>query len=237
MKLPKILIFTAIYTEKDYSLPKFIKCLRELKYPKESYKHIFVDNSKDEVYVNSLRIKYPEFDFRHTARGNNTREALTRAQNYARKEFLDEDYKYFMSIESDIYFPPDTIYRLLKHGKDIISAYYDIGDRAKGQRHPVFTIPDWSDTLKAWGTRLLKAEEVPEYRYNGLKQVQAAGMGCCLMHRRIIEMFPFYYDPRFNAHSDVYFFNNVFMKRIPVYADTDIFCEHENSNWNLVKDR
>ena len=181
--------------------------------------------------------KYPEFDFRHVERGNNTREALTRAQNYARKECLDGDYSYLMSIESDIYFPPDVIYKLLRHGKDVISAYYDIGDRNKGIRHPVFTIPEYSEELKAYGTRLLKPEEVHEYRNNGLKQVQAAGMGCCLMHRRIISMFPFYYDPRFNAHSDVYFFNNVFMKRIPVFADTDVYCDHENIRWEDVKDR
>lgn len=162
---------------------------------------------------------------------------MTRAQNYARKECLDGDYSYLMSIESDIYFPPDVIYKLLRHGKDVISAYYDIGDRNKGIRHPVFTIPEYSEELKAYGTRLLKPEEVHEYRNNGLKQVQAAGMGCCLMHRRIISMFPFYYDPRFNAHSDVYFFNNVFMKRIPVFADTDVYCDHENIRWEDVKDR
>jgi len=235
--IPKILIFTPIYEAKDYSMDKFVKCLRLLNYPKDRYKHIFVDNSKDESYVNSLKIRFPDMDFRHTERGNNTREALTRAQNYARKECLDGDYNYLMSIESDIYFPSDVIFRLLRHGKDVISAYYDIGDRNKGVRHPVFTIPEFSKELNAWGTRLLKPEEVPNYRYNGLQRVQAAGMGCCLMHKDVIKMFPFYYDMRFNAHSDVYFFNNVFMKRIPVFADTDLFCEHENTRWEDVKDR
>jgi hypothetical protein len=238
MKIPKVLIFTPIYDGKDYSIPKFIKCLRELNYPKDSYKHIFIDNSKDESYVNSLREKYPDFDFRYVGRGNNTRESLARAQNYARRIILDSDeYQYLMSIESDIYFPKDVIWKLLRHGKQIVSAYYDIGDRSKGIRHPVFTVPDFSEELRAFGTRLLKPEEVPEYRNNGLKRVQAAGMGCCLMYKDVLKLHPFYYDPRFNAHSDVYFFNKMFEHGIPVFADTDVYCEHENSKWSDVKDR
>jgi cellulose synthase/poly-beta-1,6-N-acetylglucosamine synthase-like glycosyltransferase len=237
MNFPKILIFTPIYDGKDYSINTFVKHLKELKYPKDRYRHIFVDNSKDETYVSSLRKRFPEFDFHYVGRGNNTREALARAQNYARKIMLDGDYSYLMSIESDIYFPPDTIYRLLKHGKTVISAYYDIGDRSKGIRHPVFTVPDFSKELNAYGTRLLTIQEVPQYRNNGLKKVQAAGMGCCLMHRDAVKLHAFYYDPRFNAHSDVYFFNKMFEHQIEVFADTDLYCEHMNSDWKKVQDR
>ena len=231
MKVPKVLIFTPIYREKDYCLLEFVKRARQINYP--NFKQIYIDNSVGTSYTD--RLKKLGLEAYHIERGNNTREALARAQQFARKIAIEEDYDYLFSLESDIMVEPDILTRLMKHGKPVITALYHIGN--KPVRIPCITVPYFEETIQAWGTKLLPKEEWDDYYHKGVKQVQAGGFGTCLIHKDIFKKFPFTYDPRFKAHSDVYFFNACFNNRIPVYVDTDIVCPHENSDWSKVKNR
>jgi len=239
MQLPKVLVFTPVYEKKDYSLNRFLKHVSKIKYPKDRIEHIFIDNSATDEYYKSIKRKVEAFGFKiyHIERGANSREALARSQNFARRQALNKDYDYLFSIESDIYVPEDVLIKLLTHGKDVVTALYHIGDREKGQRVPCITLPEWSETLNAWGTRLLRKEEFELYTNIGLIQVQAGGMGVCLMSKLAFESTPFFYDPRFQGHSDIYFFNKMFMHHIGVFVDTNIICEHENTPWDTVEDR
>jgi len=233
MKLPRVLVFTIIYEAKEYCLDEFLKHSKAINYP--NIRHIFVDNSTTTDFYKKL--KGMGLEAYHVERGANSREALARSQNFARKIALDENYDYLFSLESDIMCPPDIIQNLMKHSKDIISGVYYIGDKSKGVRVPCITLPKFNEELGAFGTRLLFKEEFPQYLNKGLKQVQAGGMGCTLIYKRVLKRIPFTYDPRFTGHSDIYFFNEAFRKKIPVFVDTDIYCEHDNINWDTVDDR
>jgi len=233
MKLPKVLIFTITYEGKDYALEEFMEHCSKINYP--NYRHIFIDNSNNPHYVDRLREK--GLEAYHTERGNNSREALARSQNVARRIALNEGYDYILSIESDIMCPPDVVERLLKHAKPVVTGFYYIGDREKGQRVPCITILKWNEELGAYGTRLLFIDEWEDYTNKGLKKVAAGGMGVCLIKRNVFEKFAFTYDTRLKGHSDIYFFNECFRQKIPVYVDTDLYCEHKNSKWTDVKDR
>jgi len=233
MKLPKVLIFTPIYEAKDYSLEEFLKHTEALTYPNK--RHIFIDNSETDEYYHKLKKR--GLDVYYVGRGNNSREAISRGQNFARKIALEENYPYIFSLESDIMCPPDIVQRLMSRGKDVISGLYHIGDRSKGVRVPCITIKKWNENLAAFGTRLLNPEEWDDYNNKGVKQVQAAGMGCCLIHKNAFKRVAFTYDPRLKGHSDIYFFNDMFRMRIPVYVDTDVYCDHQNVNWTTVEDR
>lgn len=234
-KLPKVLVFTPIYEAKDYCLDKFLEQCGKLNYP--NYEHIFVDNSATKKYYYDLQGKLKEhgIEVYHVARGNNSREALARAQQYARKKFLEGDYEYLLSLESDIMAPEDTIQRLILACKPVVTGLYTIGNEKI--RIPCITLKEFNQQLGAWGTRLLKPEEFKQFRNSGLVSVAAGGMGVCLMKRHVVEKFPFYYDPRFTGHSDIYFFNDCLNNKIPVFVDTDLYCEHDNSDWMAVKDR
>ena len=237
MRLPRVLIFTVTYEGKDYCRERFTEHLESINYPKDYYRHIWIDNSVSEDYFHLLQDKYGTENVFHTLRGANSREALTRCQEMARKLAIKDDYDYLMSLESDILVPPNIIQRLLGHAKKVVSILYFIGDRSKGERIPCLTLPEFSEELGAWGSRLLKPEEFIEYLNVGLVSVHAAGMGGCLISKEVFKDIVFYYDPRFKGHSDIYFFQDCFIKRIPVYVDTDTVCEHLNSSWELVKDR
>lgn len=233
--IPKILVFTPIYDAKDYCLDAFVENCSKFNYP--NYEHIIIDNSKTKKYYYDLQGKLHDTGIKvyHVTRGNNSRESLARAQNFARRYFLEGDYDYLMSLESDIFAPSDTLQRLLLHNKKVVTGWYLIG--TKEVKIPCITIKKFNEHLHAWGTRLLNAQEILEYTRHGLKEVAAGGMGVCLIKRGIVERFKFYYDPRFTGHSDIYFFNDCNNNKVKVYVDTDLTCDHQFSNWMEVQDR
>jgi hypothetical protein len=234
---PKVLVFTPIYDKKDYCFDRFLENCQKFTY--KNYEHIIIDNTSDGgTYFNRLLEKCTPLGIKvyHTERGNSSREALARAQNFARKIFLDGDYDYLMSLESDIFPKPNIIDRFVLHNLDIVTAVYLIGDRSTEQVVPCITIDKKDPVLKTGGTRLLRREERIEYLNKGLKQVAAGGMGCCMMHRNVLEKIAFTYIPGLSAHSDVFFFATARRYHIPVLVDTDVYCEHENSNWKDVVD-
>lgn len=229
----KVLVFTPIYSEKDYCLEEFIANCERIDYP--NYKHIYIDNSKTLDYISKLQSM--GLEAYHVERGNNSREALTRAQNFARNIAIKEGYDFIFSLESDIFCPNDIIQRLIIQGKSVISGLYMIGDRSKGMRHPCITIKKWNKMLNSFGTRLLTVKEAEELPESGLMRVAAGGMGCCLISKEVFTRFPFWFEPRLLGHSDIFFFNDMNNYKIPVYVDLSLYCEHKNSKWTDVKDR
>lgn len=234
MKVSKVLIFTVTYNKKDYCLKDFIASANKLSYPNKH--HIFIDNTDDNgEYLQ--RLKDLGLDAYKTQRGNNSREAIARAQNYARQYAIDNNYDYMFSLESDIFPPEDIIQRLMAWGKDVITGLYFIGQGIYKGRVPCITLPKFSHELKAFGTRLLAPQEFKEYKNNGLKKVAAGGFGCCLIYKDVFKKIRFVYDSRYTGHSDIYFFNDLFRNNIPVFVDTDVICGHDNSDWKDVVDR
>ena len=233
MSLPKVLVFTVTYDGKDYCLDKFLEGLKSLNYP--NYKHIFIDNSEDDSY--SKKLSSMGYDVVHVDRAENTRAGIAKSQNVARRMAIDGDYDYMMSLESDILPPKDCIQRLVSHGKDVVTGLYHIGDLAKGQRVPCITLKSWNETLGAYGTRLLAADEWAKYIYNGLQRVEAGGFGCCMIHNSVFKEIGFYYFDEHQGHSDIFFFNDCFRRKIAVYVDTNIVCEHDNQIWANIKNR
>jgi len=229
----KVLLYTPIYSGKDYCLKEFMENCDKFNYP--DFDHIYVDNSKDKRYLSKL--KTLGLEAYHVERGNNTRESLTRSQNCARKIGIDEGYDFILSLESDIFPPKDFIQKLIMSGKQVITGLYMIGDKSKGQRHPCITLKKWNEVLQAFGTRLLTVEEANNLPKEGLMQVEAGGMGCCLIRRNVFTKYPFWYEPRLQGHSDIFFFNDMHNNNIPVWVDLSLFCEHDNKPWSEVEDR
>ena len=237
MGWPKILVFTPTYAGKDYCLDKFIQNCKKFTYP--NFEHIFLDNTNDQgVYYNKLCRKLKPLGIRvyRILRGNTAREALARAQNKAREIFLEGNYDYLMSLESDIFPASNIMEALIWANKDIVTGLYLIGDKEKG-RTVCVTVPWKNEKTGTMGTQLLPAEDVPQYVNQGLKRVSAGGMGCCLMSRYVVEKIGFTYIPGHEAHSDVFFFNKAMRLGYETWVDTNLTCAHLNSSWDLVADR
>jgi len=249
MKWPKILVVTPIYEAKDYSLDKFLKNAEKIDYP--NYDHVLIDNSANTNYWRSIKGKCAKRGIKvyHVRRGKTSREALTRAQNKGRDLFLEGDYDYFLSLESDIFPPKNALKKLVMWGERVVSAAYLIGHGDK--KLPCATVFHFKEDLGVMGTRLIGVKDHPdkpgkkyidndelnEFCEPGLRHVAAAGMGCCLIARSVLEKIRFMYEPGLQGHSDIYFFNDCVRNKIPAFVDTHIWCYHDNSDWNDVEDR
>lgn len=241
---PKVLVAIPTYEGKDYIFPQCYQAVLNFTYP--NFEFIIMDNTKDINYF--LKLKRRGYKNIHRIpRGDNSRQALANSQNFARKKMLDEGFDYLMFVESDLVPAPDSIERLMQHGKLVCGSLYFLGVNTKV---PCVFLKEYNPSMLAMGTRLVgvhtdaegrqsvNQSEMHEYINKGLKQVHGVGFGNTLFARSIIEQFNFWHDERFdNKHSDVYFYMDLDNAGIPVYVDTDFITPHFPSPWDKVKDR
>lgn len=230
---PKVLVAIPTYEGKDYIFDEMFKCIKSFTYP--NFDFIIIDNTTTMRYT--LRLKRKNIpNVIHVPRGDNSRQALCNAQNYARDKCLSEGYDYLLFVESDLLPPPNTIEILISHNVPVVGVTYFLGT---GQiKVPCIFLREWREDIKASGTRLLRKEEFSDYMFKGLKKVHGTGLGTTLIRRDIVSRYRFWYDERFdNKHSDVYFFMDLDNNNVPVYIDTDLIVDHKPSKWEDVKDR
>lgn len=234
MKPPRVLIFTITYEGKEYCFEEFVKQFDTLSYPKEYYRHVWIDNSEGIEYFELLKSR--GLDVVKCERGNTTREALARSQNVARNIALEEGYDFMLSIESDILNVPSTVVQdLISCGKDVVGCLYPIGHGEN--RIPCVTMPEKGEHGTN-GTRLINKEEIDIVMSNpGLHAVNSCGLGCTLISREVFENIGFYYLPYLRPHSDAWFAIDVWKKGFRIFLNSAIVLDHQNSDWNLVGDR
>lgn len=117
---PKVLVAIPTYEGKDYVFAENFAAVKGFDYP--NYDYVYIDNSKGTSYLKKLRQRGARAV--RVPRGNNSRQALCNAQNYARGKVFSEGYDYLLFVESDLIPRPDTIKRLLKHDKDVVGSLY-----------------------------------------------------------------------------------------------------------------
>ena len=231
--LPKILILTVTYDGKDYCYKPFADSIKKLSYPKKCYHHLWVDNSKDNLYAKKLR--KDGHHVHRVGRGNNARESVARAQEYGRRYAIKNGYDYVFSLESDIMPPQDIIQELLKDAKDIVGALYLIGKA--DYKVPCVTVQEKNPISGLHGTRVLRPEEFNKYYNNGLQQVAHCGLGCTLIKTTVLEQIVFHYFPDLRGYSDIYFANDVNALGYRIFLDTHILVPHHSENSCDVSDR
>ena len=233
MKIPKVLVFTITYEGKDYCFDEFKAQCEKFNYP--NFRHIWIDNSKTLDYYNKLKAE--GLDVYHVERGNNTREALARSQNFARKIALDDGYDFALSLESDILAVPSNIIQyLVGRGKEMVGCFYLIG--GKDYRVPCITVNKKNEAYGLVGTRLINQEETRDILANkGLHAINSCGLGCTLISSEVLEKISFMYYPDLKAHSDVFFANKVWSNGFRIYVDSGIVLDHHNMPWSGVDDR
>lgn len=154
-------------------------------------------------------------DLRGTYLDDN-REGLAREFHYSRRE------KYLLFLDTDHTFPPEYIYALYDNAEindiPIVSALY-YGELQKGQVLPVWF--DWRDREKGW---LTTAGNIDANQ--GLREIVACGMGCCLIRRDVFEAMarvPEWFNSPWNFFGrDPYYYDPE--KRWYAYGEDTCFC-------------
>lgn len=102
------------------------------------------------------------------------------ARNACLRRFLAEsDAEHLLFVDTDISWDPDVIARLMAYDVPIVSAFY-LGRDADGTPYPVGH--SWMRTSGGEQMHRLCFEDM-----QGLVPVAGVGMGCCLIHRDVIE--------------------------------------------------
>lgn len=97
------------------------------------------------------------------------------ARNTACQNMLDNNFTWLFFLDDDVVCPPDTIQRLINHGKDIVSALY--------YRRAAPIVP-CAMTVDAKG----QAQWVTSWNPpNSTIEVDYVGAGALLIHRRVLE--------------------------------------------------
>lgn len=137
-------------------------------------------------------------------------------------------YDYLFAVDSDITFKPDTLKKLLKADKDIISGLYI-------QRKP--------------GQHILELyRQGHNISYNDIKglgtiEIDGCGFGCVLIKSNVFKSIPYPHfvyrsaiDHAQTLSEDVYFCMKARDNGFRIFADTSILCEHLGSTKFIVDD-
>lgn len=227
--LPKILIGIPTYDAKNYCLDAFFQNISEFTYPKSNIEIFVADNSANNKNALLIRDKFKVKTFWKDYTGVPIMEKLADSHNQVRRYFLESDADYLLHLESDIFPPKDVIEQLLWARKPIVTSMYQLFDGA--WRTPCIRIQDkktlhYNDIIFDY-----ELNNFHHYWSDGtIKEVFIAGIGCTLMHRKIMQNIQFRHDTTTKEGSppDTYFAMDLREKKVKNYIHTGVISFHWN---------
>jgi len=114
---------------------------------------------------------------------------ITRARNELARQFLEQNFDYLMFIDADISFDGQAVAELMKANKDIVCGIYPKKEIAWGSVIEAATRGEKNlrDFSGAYALNLALDVETVKTDEQGLIEVQHAGTGFMLIHRRVFE--------------------------------------------------
>lgn len=189
------------------------------------YQHfdiLLVDTSPDGSYLSLLKEKgIPAIKGKQS---EDVRNLLVENRNILREKFLKGKYDFFFSLEQDVIPEPDALKRLLSHNKDIVAGIYLNTMRLKGKN---VLLPLAFHEQKKFRGRLvpLKPEEIKSKK---LLEIDACGLGCTLIKRKVLENITFQHVGGFD---DFGFCQAAKKAGFTIYADTAVRAKHYAKPW------
>jgi len=171
--------------------------------------------------------------------------AVDWARNVLVEQFLTSfpTCEYLLFLDTYVIPPPDAIPKLMSKNVPVISGLYrwrNVGF-ASAEHWPV--IGGKFVTEKEGEREQLKVAPLLTWNPGDVVQVDAVGLGCCLIHRRVFEALTppwFAYTMRYKyfketdvyeredwVGEDWYFFKKVKTAGFPVFLDTTVLCSHQ----------
>lgn len=137
-------------------------------------------------------------------------------RNILVKEALDSGAEYSMWIDADVVVEPNTIDRLIRHNKAIMSGIYP---RKNTDTACAYVYNETYEYLRPIGP----------WKSNKPFKVEAVGMGCVLIRTDVFKEIgpPWYiYNAYVNYSEDLYFFDVARAADIEVWVDPTVLPEH-----------
>ncbi len=226
--LPKVLVGCPTSDYKSYCIEQYANSVKNLSY--KNYDILIIDNSKDDDYFTKIRrLGLPVIKSTYHEKA---RDRIIESRNLIRQIVLDKGYDYFLSLEQDVIPPRDIIERLVRHKKDLVSGVYFAYNNVKGKNilRPLL----WAnfDPEKKLMYCLKKEYAL---KSNDFVEVCACGLGCVLIHRSVLGVIKFRYEPETEGFDDVFFCKDAMDKGIKMFADLSVKCNHLTQEWSWEK--
>jgi len=155
---------------------------------------------------------------------------IDHARNRMLRLILDDDPRseWVLLLDVDMSHPPDTLHRLLAHGKDVVTGRYTM------RKPPFFSV---AMRKTGDGPTDYQAIEKVEPDVTGLLPIDAAGAGCLLVSRRALlrirdligdDWFRYQDGPdgKRSRSEDMWFFEAAREAGFQPYLDADLWCGH-----------
>lgn len=215
---PKVLVGCPVSDYHKYCTEEYIKSIKSLTY--DNYDILLVDNSKDDDFYNSIKDLVPVIRWGYKP---NTYDRIISCRNLLRQKVLDGGYDYLFSLEQDVIPPRNVIERLLSYEKNIISGVYFKPDIYENYREPVAMLwvlhPDDPNKVLPIRKDIING--------NNLIKVDMCGLGCAIIHRKVLEKIRFRYDLADCSCTDDIFFSRDSKKQgFEIHSDTAVKCKH-----------
>jgi len=236
----KILIGVTCYSGKKYIIDRFITSIRQLDFKTLDVvvDIVFVDNSTGNEYKAYIESKgFKVISSRSDL--ETSQERLTIAYNKLREFFLDNNYTHLLNIEQDVLVPPETLKKLLKHNKDVVSGLYFLGSKpcvmvGKRVETPANKLREFRFEKYHFKYDFIAQDELRVKQEKGnLFKVFCAGLGCMLIKRNVIEQIKFkvlHNGDLYKGHCDMYWSMDLRQRGIDIWLDPNLLCEHDNPN-------
>jgi GT2 family glycosyltransferase len=226
-KLPKILIAIPTYEGKNYCLDAFLDNVKNFSYPKSRLDFYVADNSATNENARMLNKKYGLKVFWKDYTGYTVFDKMADSHNQLRRYFLESDCDYMLHLESDVFPQTDVIERLLEARKPIVNALYQILDGAN--RTPCLAQVDKNHEY--WRSFRFHAKSSlfwHSYCNGKLQPTYIAGIGCCLMKKKVMKNFEFRHPENGNNPPDTYFAEDLLTRGVQNWVHTGVHAFHWN---------
>ena len=224
-KLPKILIGAPTADVKQYCADEWYENVQNILYP--SFDVFLADNSLGQEHIHFWSKKGVHIESANSNPKDSVIKRLTDSHNLVRKKALDGGYDYLLHLEVDVFPPPEVLIALLSHRVPLVSVSYDIYDAE--DREPLVMRID--NSFDGEDGAIIKGHYSQLWYDGKLKQAWSNGVGCCLIHRTVLQKIPFRYVLNNNAFPDSWFSYDCSIKGIPHFVDTSMYAYHKNRDW------
>jgi hypothetical protein len=221
----KILIAIPTYRGKDYCWIRFFANMKALYPANHQIDYVVVDNSKDPYYVQYLR-SFGIHALRTPPQGR-TQHTLANTHNLLREYFLKGDYDYMFHLESDLFPPTMSLVQLLEIGAPVACGLYYLN---KGLRNSLCLFKHFQIGIES-GWQEVDTKYMAHFLTGKPERIYAAGIGCALIRRDVLESIKFRWVENSNYHPDMFFYEDCHNQGITVMGHTGLIVPHENQDW------
>lgn len=221
-------VFVAVptFNAKEYCVHDFLQAVKRL-----PYDVLIVDNSADPGFYELMctAVGEDKHNVKIETIGHSfwaddcSRKKLTVTRNYLRERFLEGEYRFFLSLESDVIVQESEIHQLMEaHSQGVLGALLE----REGKDTVVSRRMDYRDGKHCRRHNYRFAELTGK-----ITECQGAHLACTLIPRCVLEEISFRYEPPVNMHDDSYFSVDCTRAGIKIYCDGHVKPVHLWKSW------